>query len=96
MASHRLFPSILPGAKETDEDTGELEEADAGEEELPEESSEEEETEGEALITTEEVLDRGDCPWCDEYGGENPAQHAAAKHPEEWAAYKEARETGET
>jgi len=34
------------------------------------------------------VIDAGDCPWCDEYGGDAVGQHAAAAHPDEWAAHK--------
>lgn len=35
------------------------------------------------------IIDDGECPWCDEYDGENVAQHASSAHPDEWDAYKE-------
>jgi hypothetical protein len=34
-------------------------------------------------------LDGGDCPWCQEYSGENVKQHASAAHPKLWSDYKE-------
>ena len=39
-----------------------------------------------------EILEAGECPWCDDYSGENPSQHAARAHRDEWTAYKEATE----
>lgn len=34
-------------------------------------------------------LDRGECPWCDEYEGDHPEQHAPRAHPDEWSEYKD-------
>lgn len=39
--------------------------------------------------TVEELIDQGECPWCDEYEGDAVGQHAASAHPDEWGAYKE-------
>ena len=35
----------------------------------------------------EAVFDAGECPWCDEYGGEWPTRHARKAHPDEWEDY---------
>lgn len=34
-----------------------------------------------------QLLQEGVCPWCDDYDGDNPEQHAAQAHPDEWTAY---------
>jgi hypothetical protein len=38
----------------------------------------------------EDHIERGECPWCDDYEGDGVPQHASAAHPEDWAEYKEA------
>ncbi|WP_135363450.1 hypothetical protein [Halosimplex halophilum] len=35
-----------------------------------------------------ERIDAGECPWCDEYEGENVGQHASSAHPDAWDDYK--------
>jgi hypothetical protein len=35
-----------------------------------------------------EVLDAGECYWCDEYSGEYPGRHASSAHPDKWAEFK--------
>lgn len=37
----------------------------------------------------EAILDDGECPWCDEYSGDHPAQHASSAHRDEWREYTE-------
>lgn len=32
-------------------------------------------------------IDAGECPWCDEYDGENVGMHAARAHPDAWGDY---------
>lgn len=102
MPTHNLFPSILPGAKKARADRdrqAETDEADESDDYFsyqPEEGGEDEETDDEEepaikrgeLETYEEVFDRGDCPWCEDYDGENPKQHASAAHPERYRAWK--------
>lgn len=39
----------------------------------------------------DDAIDRGVCPWCDEYEGEHVGQHASLAHSDEWNAYTEAR-----
>jgi len=39
--------------------------------------------------TVEEQINAGECPWCDEYEGENVGQHAASVHADAWDDYKE-------
>jgi len=41
-----------------------------------------------------EELERGECPWCEEYSGQNVGSHAARAHPEAYTEYKEALGTG--
>lgn len=69
-------------------------ETSSDEEETAEESSDEEpETVTSAGIEyVEDHIENGECPWCDEYEGDGVPQHASAKHPEDWAEYKEAAE----
>lgn len=40
----------------------------------------------------EEGIERGECPWCDDYTGDGVPQHASSAHPDEWSDYKEASE----
>lgn len=40
------------------------------------------------------ALDAKECYWCDEYDGENVAQHASSAHREAWRAYKDAANVG--
>lgn len=37
----------------------------------------------------ETVLERGACPWCEDYTGDYPGQHASSAHPDEWEAYRD-------
>jgi len=37
----------------------------------------------------EQILIGGSCPWCDDYDGEYPKQHASSAHPERWAEYSD-------
>jgi hypothetical protein len=39
--------------------------------------------------TIADQIDAGECPWCDEYEGENVGQHAASAHTDAWDDYKE-------
>lgn len=39
--------------------------------------------------TPADVLEGGECPWCDAYEGDNPAQHASKAHPDAWDDYKD-------
>lgn len=36
------------------------------------------------------LIEAGECPWCDDYEGENVGQHASSAHPDLWDNYKEA------
>lgn len=38
--------------------------------------------------TTAEILDAGECPWCDEYEGDSPGRHASAAHSDAWEQFK--------
>lgn len=44
------------------------------------------------LEDAEAALDAGDCPFCDAYDGDHPANHAPKAHPNRWTALKEARD----
>jgi len=33
-------------------------------------------------------MERGECPWCDEYEGEHVGRHASRAHPDAWEKYK--------
>lgn len=37
----------------------------------------------------EQRIEDGECPWCDDYEGENVGMHASRSHPEYWAALNE-------
>lgn len=37
-------------------------------------------------------IEAGECPWCDDYGGEHVGQHASSAHPDAWDDYKDAGE----
>lgn len=39
--------------------------------------------------TPEDMIDRGECPWCSDYDGDHIGQHASAAHPDEWSTYTE-------
>ena len=43
-------------------------------------------------VPTADLIDMGECPWCDDYEGDGVPQHASAAHPDEWTEYKEAGE----
>lgn len=36
-----------------------------------------------------EILEAGECPWCEDYSGEYPERHARKAHPEEWAEFED-------
>jgi len=38
----------------------------------------------------EMLIEAGECPWCDEYEGENVGMHASRAHPDAWTDYNEA------
>lgn len=69
-----IFPSILPDDDEREafEPTTDIERAGQ---------------QGE-LVGYEELLEAGECPWCD-YDGGHPKQHAPKAHPDAWSEYKE-------
>lgn len=53
----------------------------------PEPEDEDEDTD---LDLPEDPGDLDECPWCEEYTGDNVGQHAGQAHPDEWAdAYGE-------
>ena len=33
------------------------------------------------------AVERGVCPWCDDYEGDHVGQHASSAHPDEWDAF---------
>lgn len=37
----------------------------------------------------EQLIEAGECPWCNDYSGEHVGQHASATHPEKWNEYNE-------
>lgn len=39
--------------------------------------------------TIGEAIDRGECPWCDDYEGDHVGQHASSAHPDAWDTYKD-------
>jgi hypothetical protein len=41
-------------------------------------------------VTPADMIDSGECPWCDGYEGDHVGQHASSAHPDEWANYTEA------
>lgn len=43
----------------------------------------------ESVEKHQNTIESGQCPWCDEYGGENVAQHASSAHPDLWSEYRE-------
>lgn len=47
------------------------------------------------LETAEAALSDGDCPFCESYDGDHPANHAPKAHPNRWEALKAARENAE-
>lgn len=53
------------------------------------ESESESEAEDAEAGSPSDLLDKGECPWCDDYEGDAVPQHASSAHPDEWAAYKE-------
>ena len=40
-------------------------------------------------VVEDDADDASGCPLCDEYDGDNVAQHASQAHPDEWADYSE-------
>jgi len=40
----------------------------------------------------EQLIEGGECPWCDSYSGDHVGQHASSAHPQKWQAYKERTE----
>lgn len=38
--------------------------------------------------TVAEIFDAGDCPWCDEFDGQAPKQHAARSHADRYQDWK--------
>jgi hypothetical protein len=41
--------------------------------------------------TPADMIDSGECPWCDSYSGDHVGQHASSAHSDEWANYTEDR-----
>jgi hypothetical protein len=39
----------------------------------------------------EQILIGGKCPWCDDYDGDHPKNHASSAHPDAWGDYKDSR-----
>jgi len=37
-----------------------------------------------------QLIEVGECPWCDDYTGDHVGQHASSAHPEAWADYSDA------
>jgi hypothetical protein len=35
------------------------------------------------------AIERGKCPWCDDYDGDHVGQHASSAHPEAWREYRD-------
>lgn len=36
-----------------------------------------------------ELIEDGECPWCDDYSGGHVGQHASSAHPKKWSDYKD-------
>ncbi len=73
MADNPIFPGILPDEEDR---------------EAFEPVTEIETGAADEQLTIAEVLDAGECPWCDEYDGDHVEQHAPKAHPDEWSAYR--------
>lgn len=40
-------------------------------------------------LTDGEIIESGECPWCDEYTGEHVGRHASSAHSEKWSEYRD-------
>ncbi|WP_254766509.1 hypothetical protein [Salinilacihabitans rarus] len=49
--------------------------------------------EGDDVVDDDESIaaqiEVGECPWCDEYEGENVGMHASRSHPEAWDEFQD-------
>ena len=66
-----LFPSILPGARETD---------------VGYDADDSDGTNSDTPADPQTALDAGDCPWCDAGGFDDAHQHARMAHATEYDA----------
>ena len=82
------------GAEYLCDELGHFERLDATEAEFREVNDDDAEDTGEALESADDkadamLIEAGECPWCDDYEGENVGQHASSAHPDAWNDYKE-------
>lgn len=80
----------IEASEETEPDPPDDDESDEeGEAEDDAEAVEDEPILGDDVVPPGELIEAGECPWCDEYEGEHVGQHASSAHPDEWAEYSE-------